>query len=129
MLKHGGRWHPAHRLAYQEWVENIREGNVVRHFACDNPPCINPEHLQQGSQADNVHDAVAKLRHRARRSLTWDEVTEIRKEYAIGILTQRMLEDVYGLPGDSVSKIVNGKLYSYPYEETSISRENISDER
>ena len=55
-----------HRLAYVEKhgmsLEDIK-GLVVRH-KCDNPRCINPEHLEVGTQADN--NADMKLRGRAR---------------------------------------------------------------
>jgi hypothetical protein len=34
--------------------------NVLHH--CDNPKCVNPEHLFIGDQADNANDAVSKKR-------------------------------------------------------------------
>lgn len=37
------------------------EGQVVRH-TCDNPRCINPDHLIIGTHADNVRDKVERNR-------------------------------------------------------------------
>lgn len=53
----------AHRLAYETWVGPIPEGHVVIH-SCDNPPCINPEHLRPGTHQENTHDMLAKGRGR-----------------------------------------------------------------
>ncbi len=50
----------AHRLA---WIDAngrpIPEGMVVCHH-CDNPPCVNPEHLFLGTLRDNNQDRHAK---------------------------------------------------------------------
>ena len=54
----------AHRLSYIIYVGPIRQGLVVRH-KCDNRCCVNPEHLELGTQADNAADMA--LRDRAKR--------------------------------------------------------------
>ena len=100
----------AHRLAYETWIGPIPEGHVVRH-KCDNPPCINPEHLLTGTHADNSNDMVARgrtlhsERHPAAR-LTKAEVSEIRSGYATGLVTQAQLAELYGVGQAQISRII-----------------------
>ncbi len=44
-----------HRYVF-EWVNGpLEDGQVVRH-TCDNPLCVNPDHLESGTPDDNVQD-------------------------------------------------------------------------
>jgi hypothetical protein len=51
----------AHRFVWEQTNGPIPEGMDVLH-SCDNPPCVNLEHLSVGTQRDNSKDMVAKGR-------------------------------------------------------------------
>ena len=51
----------AHVISYTLYKGEIPKGSVVRH-TCDNPCCVNPNHLLLGTQADNIQDALKRGR-------------------------------------------------------------------
>lgn len=54
-----------HRLSAFVFMEfDLESGLCVLH-SCDNPACINPDHLFIGTQQDNVRDMVEKGRNKA----------------------------------------------------------------
>ena len=55
------RWFPAHALAYEAFVGTVPDGLILRH-KCDVPACVNPDHLEVGTQADNIRDMVERGR-------------------------------------------------------------------
>ncbi len=73
----------AHKMAYMIHVGDIPDGVSVLH-KCDNPRCVNPNHLFLGSQADNINDmygkkrAIVGSRHKLSK-LTEQEALEIFK--------------------------------------------------
>jgi len=59
-----GKLHTCTRVAW-EWVNGkIPEGMFICH-KCDNPPCINPEHLFLGNRTQNIRDCFAKGRNKS----------------------------------------------------------------
>lgn len=96
----------AHRVAWILTHGHIPDGLHVLH-KCDNPPCVNPNHLFLGTNADNVADKVAKKRQSRGTSngiakLTEEQVTEARRRFAEGGISMAALARKYGVSGVSM---------------------------
>lgn len=59
----------AHRISYYLVYGEISRKNLICH-KCDNPACVNPEHLFQGTSKDNIQDMVIKGRQNKKRKKT-----------------------------------------------------------
>lgn len=69
-VRYGTGMKRAHRVAWILVHGPIPAGMCVLH-RCDNPPCINPDHLRLGTQAENLCDMFRKKRQRQARGETF----------------------------------------------------------
>lgn len=99
----------AHRASWEMHCGAIPDGLFVCH-RCDNPFCVNPEHLFLGSPADNSADMVSKRRTRRGAALTPDQVNEIRlhPETPVGDFVKQ-----FGVRRCVVWGVRNGESYKW----------------
>lgn len=103
------------RFIYEFYKEKIKDGNVILH-SCDNPKCINPEHLSQGTHQENMIDMVNKKRYSVKMKIdVWVEETilDIYDLYHNKIYNQRELSEKYNMSRSIINKIVRGISYKY----------------
>lgn len=106
----GGTPLAVHRLALQEKLGRDLLSGMVACHSCDKPTCINPEHLFEGTQIENVMDAVSKGRQTSPRLFTDIEIRRIRREYAGGE-SQKNLALKYRVARNTIYQIVNYLTY------------------
>lgn len=120
--------------------DSIPEGYFVCH-RCDNPRCVNPEHLFVAPPAENSADMVAKKRtyHGGAKNparglrngkytkpektprgeqngwarLTADQVREIRRLYATGEFRQVDIAAMFGTPQTNISRILRRLAWAH----------------
>lgn len=107
----------AHRYVYEMLVGPIPDGMFCMH-KCDNPSCVNPNHLTVGTCSDNLRDMVMKGRSsrgekRWCAKLTEDDVRAIRARYAAGKVSICKLADEYGASLSAVQLVVHHKTWKH----------------
>lgn len=99
----------AHRLSFVLANGKIDPDLLVMH-SCDNRRCVNPKHLSQGTDKDNIQDALRKGRmlkgeKNGMSKLTEEKVVEIRRLHRFGE-TVTDLADTYKVHPPCISRIV-----------------------
>lgn len=118
-----GKTRRAHRVSWEVHRGPIPPGLCVLH-KCDNPPCINPDHLFLGTQSDNARDMLAKGRGAPPppnpllkgedhpNSIFTEE--QIRAMRALrGVVRQRELAEKFGTSQSVISNIQRRKRWAH----------------
>jgi hypothetical protein len=108
----------AHRAAWILTYGAIGDGLQVMH-KCDRPSCVNPEHLELGTQLDNMRDMVRKGRSaKTRGEQKWSAkvcscaVRAMRILWQEGV-SQKEIAKRFGVDCSSVSKTVRGRQWKH----------------
>jgi hypothetical protein len=100
VFRQGKTWQ-AHRWAWAQAHGDPGSAYVLHH--CDNPPCVNVDHLFLGTNADNMADMKAK--DRQSKKLTTEQVEAIRADER----PHGQIAADYGVCRSNVSMIKEGR--------------------
>lgn len=113
-----GKIYLAHRISYELAFGEFDPTLDILH-KCDNPACVNPDHLFSGTHLDNMRDMINKGRDykfqhftgekSAHHKLTDKQVVEIRLRYKNEKITQKQLGEIYKVDQTQISHIVLNK--------------------
>ena len=85
-IERNGKATKVHRYVFALKNNGITKGMHILH-ECDNPQCINPNHLFEGTNLDNIRDKIKKGRQaftkgeqNGQAKLTVEDVREILKD-------------------------------------------------
>lgn len=104
------------RFVYTEMFGEIPENMVIRH-TCDNPACINPEHLIIGTVQDNNQDMIERDRH-VKGSRCWsakldeNEVVKIKMMIRDGHRNKNIASK-FGVDHRIISNIRHGRRWKH----------------
>jgi hypothetical protein len=118
---HSHRMTVASRVSWEIHRGPIPDGLFVCHH-CDNPLCVNPEHLFLGTQTDNMQDCKRKGRLNITASERHGELNcnaklanaDISTIHSLcQFLTQQRVADLFGVSQATIWKVLNGWTYKY----------------
>lgn len=109
----------SHRMAWRLTHGSLDPSIRVLH-KCDNPLCVNPDHLFLGTDHDNMVDKVQKNRHNppvgerhGMSKVTEDIAVMIRSLYRDYKITQPELAEIVGVSQQQISKIVRNQRWRH----------------
>lgn len=106
-----------HRIMWILKFGSIPNGMLVCH-KCDNPKCVNPNHLFLGTHYDNIKDKIDKNRQlrgglHGRSKLTEKDVVEIRNQYIGGWGQITKLAKKYKVGYSTMYCIIHNKTWKH----------------
>jgi hypothetical protein len=98
------------RIVWAYFFKDLSPTSAIL-FKDGNPKNTHPNNLLQKSLSELQYTRYQAGRKAAGSKLSWDQATELRKEWGSGNYTQAKLAEKYEISQNAVSLIVNNKTY------------------
>lgn len=112
----------AHRLAYELFYETKLETSICVCHRCDNPRCVNPDHLYLGTQQENLADMFRKKRNSlpphfkgSRNPRAKLDLAKVQKAFALrsqGLSTYKIAQEL-GVSRVAICCVLNRKTWRH----------------
>lgn len=100
------------RYIYETYYDKKLEAGLVIRHKCDNPSCINPEHLVSGTVKQNSQDMVERNRA-SRQVLTKEQVLEIKTLLIYTDYTASKIGEMFGVGFGAIASIRDGQTWTF----------------
>jgi hypothetical protein len=107
--------HQSHRISW--YIKHNKHSEKLLLHSCDNAACVNPDHLREGTQSDNMKDKVKRRRQAigekvgSSRLKEW-QVLDILKKHSEGISISELTKQ-YPVSDTAIKYIIIGRNWSY----------------
>jgi hypothetical protein len=86
--------------------------------SCDNPPCVNPNHLFLGNNLINSQDRVNKNRQtkgedHPNHKLKLNDIPKVRSMYSSGKYSMRTLAKLFGICYSEMNAVLNKRTWRH----------------
>ena len=115
-VRRNGKKGRMHRYIYTQYKGEIPNNLCVRHM-CDNPECINPDHLILGTHQDNMNDKVERNRQvigeQHKNSKLTNEIVLQIKQRSLTEKSNRILAKEFNISYSNIEKIKAGTRWKH----------------
>lgn len=115
-LRWGAKKVLAHRAAWK--LEHGKDASSMLLHSCDNPKCVNTDHLREGTHKDNANDKCRRNRQAkgsatGRAKLHETDVQQIKEMIALKTMKQTEIARMFGVGRSAIVRIKSGLTWAH----------------
>jgi hypothetical protein len=106
----GSTSYRAHRMSF--WIAHGKEPELYVLHSCDNPACVNPAHLREGTHKENTQDAIERKRFAFGEKAGAAKLTQIQIDHIRASSLQNIeLAKLFNVSDSTISRVKTRKSW------------------